>query len=90
MIRTIIPKAKFELFDVNSRGQQKSDYGLTESAVERANKSADLVIIGGSNLYEGAFRWPWGVHVDVQAVKKLSVPLFLMGIGTGSGFDSPT
>src|SRR4029077_17824788 len=89
MIREIVPEADFELRDVNSRGLEKVDYGLTRSAIERANDEADLVIVGGSNLYEGAFGWPWGVHLDLEALNKLQVPLFLMGVGTGSSFHSP-
>jgi polysaccharide pyruvyl transferase WcaK-like protein len=88
MIRRIRPDATFKLFDVNSRGQKKAGYGLTQSAVHRANHEADLVIVGGSNLYEGAFGWPWGVHLDIDALRTLRVPLFLLGIGTGSNFDS--
>ena len=88
MIREIVPGAQFELRDVNSRGLEKVDYGLTRSAIERANDEADLVIVGGSNLYEGAFGWPWGVHLDLEALKELQVPLFLMGVGTGSSFHS--
>jgi len=55
MIRRLVPDATFQLFDVNSRGRDKSAYGLTQSAIERANDEADLVIVGGSNLYEGGF-----------------------------------
>lgn len=89
MVRRIVPEATFEAFDVNSRGQEKTNYGLTKRAVERANNEADLIIVGGSNLYEGAFRWPWGVHLDPDALKNLRVPLFLLGLGTGSSFASP-
>jgi polysaccharide pyruvyl transferase WcaK-like protein len=89
MIRRIVPEATFELFDVNSRGQNKTEYGLTRSAIERANRDADLVVVGGSNLYEGSVGWPWGVHLDPDALKNLRVPLFLLGLGTGSSFASP-
>jgi polysaccharide pyruvyl transferase WcaK-like protein len=89
MVRTIIPEAHFELFDINSSGADNIHYGLTQFAVERANKEADLIIVGGSNLYEGGFRWPWGVHLEVEALKNLRAPLFLMGIGAGSDFASP-
>ena len=88
MIRRLVPDATFQLFDVNSRGRDKSAYGLTQSAIERANDEADLVIVGGSNLYEGGFGWPWGVHLDPAALTQLRVPLFLLGIGTGSRFAS--
>src|SRR6266576_4820222 len=89
MIREIVPAAVFELRDVNSRGLENIDYGLTQSAVARANREADLIIVGGSNLYEGALGWPWGVHLDLEALKKLRVPLLLLGVGTGSSFESP-
>jgi polysaccharide pyruvyl transferase WcaK-like protein len=86
MFRTLIPNATFDLFNVNSRGDVKTDYGLTRAAVERANREADLVIVGGSNLYEGGYRWPWGVHLEAGALENLRTPLFLVGIGTGSNF----
>jgi len=89
MVRRIRPEATFELFNVNSRGENKIDYGLTQSAVERANREADLIVVGGSNLYEGSYRWRWGVHFEVAALKNLRVPLFLLGIGSGSNFASP-
>jgi polysaccharide pyruvyl transferase WcaK-like protein len=89
MIRAIKPNATFELFNVNSRGEDKVEYGLTAAAIERANREADLIIVGGSNLYEGGLRWRWGVHLDVSALKNLRVPLFLLGIGSGSNFASP-
>ena len=89
MLQTIVPGATFKLFDVNSRGQDKVNYGLTKAAIKAANDEADLIIVGGSNLYEGGFNWPWGVHLDPNAFKNLHVPLFLLGVGTGSNFDSP-
>lgn len=89
MIREIIPGASFRLFDVNSRGSDET-YGLTRATVERANLDADLVVVGGSNLYEGSWRWHWGVHLEPDALEHLRVPLFLLGVGTGSAFLSPT
>lgn len=87
MIREIVADASFELLSINSRGTN-NDYGLTARAIERANREANLVVVGGSNLYEGSYGWHWGVQLDVQALKSLRVPLFLMGIGTGSSFAS--
>lgn len=87
MIRKIVPDATFELFDINSRGATR-EYGLTASAIEHANHKADLVVVGGSNLYEGSYGWRWGVHLDAEALRKLRVPLFLLGIGSGSSFAS--
>ena len=90
MIREIAPCADFDLFNVNSRGDDETGYGLTHSTIERANREADLVLVGGSNLYEGNYRWHWGVHVEPDALDDLRVPLFLVGIGTGSDFLSRT
>jgi polysaccharide pyruvyl transferase WcaK-like protein len=89
MIRTIVSDATFDLFNVNSRGEDKTDYGLTRTTVDRANREADLVIVGGSNLYQGSYRWRWGVHLEANALENLHVPLFLLGIGAGSDFLSP-
>lgn len=89
MVQRIRPEATFELFSVNSRGEDKIEYGLTQSAVARANREADLIVVGGSNLYEGSYRWRWGVHLEVDALKNLRVPLFLLGVGSGSNFASP-
>jgi polysaccharide pyruvyl transferase len=89
MVRRIRPEATFELLNVNSRGEDKVEYGLTQSAFERANREADLIVVGGSNLYEGSYRWRWGVHLEVEALENLRVPLFLLGIGSGSNSTSP-
>jgi hypothetical protein len=88
MMREIVPRATFELFNVNSRGEDETGYGLTRSTIERANREADLVLVGGSNLYEGGYRWRWGVHLETEALNDLRVPLFLVGVGTGSTFLS--
>jgi hypothetical protein len=88
MIHEVVPGASFRLFDVNGRGGDEA-YGLTRAAVVRANREADLVVVGGSNLYEGNWRWPWGVHLEPGAIEELRVPLFLLGVGTGSAFLSP-
>lgn len=89
IIQEIIPDASFQTFDVNSRGDDET-YGLTRATVERANREAGLVVVGGSNLYEGSLRWPWGVHMVPDALASLRVPLFLLGVGTGSAFLSRT
>lgn len=89
MVRRVRPDAVIELFDVNSRGRNQVEYGLTQRAIERANREADLIIVGGSNLYEGSYRWHWGVHLEADALESLRVPLVLLGIGSGSGFGAP-
>jgi polysaccharide pyruvyl transferase WcaK-like protein len=82
----VAPNSEFETFNVNDRGDDQTGFGLTLAAVDRANRRADLVVIGGSNLYEGDDRW--GVYLEPGAIDKLSVPLILLGIGTGSTFRS--
>jgi polysaccharide pyruvyl transferase WcaK-like protein len=89
MVRRLRPEASIDLFDINDRGRDKTDFGLTHQAVERANRGADLIIVGGSNLYEGNYRWHWGVHLEKDALARLRVPLVLLGIGSGSGFGAP-
>jgi polysaccharide pyruvyl transferase WcaK-like protein len=89
MVRRVRPDASFELFDVNNRGFDRLEYGLTSRAIARANSEADLIIIGGSNLYEGNYRWHWGIHLEQEALDELRVPLLLLGIGSGSGFGAP-
>jgi len=89
MVRRIRPDASIELFDVNNRGLDRSEYGLTLQTIERANAEADAIIVGGSNLYEGNYRWHWGIHLEPEALEKLRVPLLLLGIGSGSAFRAP-
>ncbi len=93
LFRMIVPEATFVSFNVNGRGDDPQEFGITLRAVERANREADLVVVGGSNLYEpvpGQDRW--GVHVEPEALSRLRVPLMLVGIGTGSdpGARAPT
>jgi polysaccharide pyruvyl transferase WcaK-like protein len=88
MVHAAIPQATFQLFSINSRGRDNDNYGLTRRAIERANLEADLIIVGGSNLYEGSFRWRWGVHLEPDALQHLRVPLFIVGVGSGSDFTS--
>jgi polysaccharide pyruvyl transferase WcaK-like protein len=89
MVRRLRPDVSFELFDVNKHGRDRMEYGLTRRAIKRANSEADLIIVGGSNLYEGNYRWHWGIHLEEEALDQLHVPLLLLGIGSGSGFGAP-
>ena len=61
--------------------------GITARSVEIANRH-DLLVIGGSNLYETAVG-RWGVDVDRESLKDLSVPVLLLGIGGGWSFAFP-
>lgn len=83
MFKSLLSDAKFVSLNVNRRGDDEN-YGLSPQNVKLVNDNADIVVIGGSNLYEGKKRW--GVDLDMDALKYLEVPLFLIGIGTGSRF----
>src|SRR5205807_3894093 len=86
LFRSLVFNPQFETYNINDRGDGKTSFGLTHDVIARANREADLVVIGGSNLYEG--RDTWGVHLEPGAIDKLRVPLILLGIGTGSSFLS--
>ncbi|MCS7173064.1 MAG: polysaccharide pyruvyl transferase family protein [Armatimonadetes bacterium] len=93
LFRSLVPEAVSVSFDVNDRGSDPEAYGITLRTVERANREADLVVVGGSNLYEAVpGRNRWGVHLDPSALPRLRVPMLLVGIGTGSdpGARRPT
>src|SRR5512135_2592785 len=61
--------------------------GITSGSVAAIN-ACDLLVIGGSNLYEvGDGRW--GVVVEDDALECLTVPVLLIGIGSGWSFAFP-
>ncbi len=55
--------------------------GLVGVNLARSNAEADLVIVGGSNLYEGP---EWRFITSVDAVQALRPPLAFIGLGIGS------
>lgn len=61
--------------------------GITAGTVELINRH-DLVIIGGSNLYENNGD-QWGVRVESEALKRLTAPVLPLGIGGGWSFAYP-
>jgi len=72
--------------------------GLLAANIERSNREADLVVVGGSNLLEprkpskrnqANNRWHWGVQTDVSALEQLRTPVLLIGMGTGSDWAAP-
>jgi hypothetical protein len=69
--------------------------GLRGLNVERSNREADVVLLGGSNMLEPrkSPRRPqapeaptWGVFTDLPSLARLRPPLLLAGMGTGSSF----
>ncbi len=61
--------------------------GITAESVDLLNRH-DLVVIGGSNLYEVA-GGRWGVEVEPQALSRLTSAILLLGIGAGWSFAFP-
>jgi hypothetical protein len=70
--------------DASSPGEP---VGLTRESVPLINRS-DLLVIGGSNLYEVS-GGRWGVVVEPEALAELRVPVLLIGIGSGWSFAFP-
>jgi hypothetical protein len=62
--------------------------GITSASVDLLNRH-DLVVIGGSNLYECS-DGRWGVTIDQDALARLTAPVLLLGIGGGWSFAYPT
>ncbi len=61
--------------------------GITKESVAVIN-ACDLLVIGGSNLYEVSGE-RWGVVVDDEALASLRVPVLPIGIGSGWSFAFP-
>jgi len=88
LLRERSPGATIVDFPVNKSCPPGVAYGLRGENVERNNAEADLVVIGGSNLYQCRKRGPWGVATDVESIQRLSRPVMLIGLGTGSSFKN--
>jgi hypothetical protein len=61
--------------------------GITKESVASIN-ACDLLVIGGSNLYEVSDE-RWGVIVEDDALASLKVPVLPIGIGSGWSFAFP-
>lgn len=57
--------------------------GITKNTIDLLN-SSDLIVVGGSNLYE-----TMQIEIEVDSLDKLIKPVILIGIGTGWDFKSP-
>lgn len=85
LVRTRRADAEFVDLAANAARGFSPQYGLRPPLLEYSNDEADLVIVGGSNLYEGpSYGWDWGLATDADSIRALRVPLALVGIGTGS------
>jgi hypothetical protein len=95
-VRRHFGPAEFVDFPVNDRYRGGDrPIGLRGENLDRTNAEADLVIIGGSNLLEprkprrgrnGTRIGQWSVFTDVDSIRRLRVPVMLLGMGTGSSF----
>lgn len=61
--------------------RSKVPVGLTGANLERTNAEADLVVVGGSNLYEGP---EWRFVTDLESIRALRPPMAFIGLGVGS------
>jgi polysaccharide pyruvyl transferase WcaK-like protein len=66
-------------------------HGLCLENVQRSNREADLIVVGGSNMLEPR-KARHGedcnipLHLETEALRRLEKPLLLAGMGTGSSF----
>ncbi|MFO0946674.1 MAG: polysaccharide pyruvyl transferase family protein [Planctomycetota bacterium] len=93
-------KATFVELPVNERAQIPGlPIGLITENVERSNREADMVLVGGSNLLEprkprkangrGPRLGRWGIQTDLDSIRRLRAPTLLVGMGTGSDYGKP-
>jgi polysaccharide pyruvyl transferase WcaK-like protein len=78
------PDSRFVYFPVNQPRHGPEPFGLQGANLDRSNEEADLVVIGGSNLYECRRSGQWAVSTDVQSIRRLKKPVLLLGMGAGS------
>lgn len=90
LISARVPDAEFVDLSVSKPRRPSGPFGLTGENVARSNAEADLVVIGGSNLYQCRKSGAWGVATDVESIRRLSPPVMLIGIGSGSSFMHTT
>ena len=92
-------RASFVHFAANDCNKRfGGDVGLLGPNLDRNNRHADLVIVGGSNMLQPQKArgqnsrkksHDWGLFTDVQSLERLRKPLLLVGMGTGSSFGKP-
>lgn len=88
LIRANSPAAEFVDFPVNKSRQTDAAFGVIGDNVLRNNREADIVVIGGSNLYQCRKSGRWGVHTTLEDIKKIRKPILLIGLGAGSSFGN--
>lgn len=86
LIRERLPGSEFVDLPVNESPKAKC-FGLLGRNLDYSNSEADLMVIGGSNLYECRRSGEWGVTTDLDSIKKIQKPVMLIGLGSGSSFQ---
>jgi hypothetical protein len=84
--------AEFVDFPATTRYQEGDrPIGLCRANVQRSNREADVVVVGGSNLLEPCKQRErrqanLPLVIDGEALRTLRTPTLLVGMGTGSSF----
>lgn len=87
LIHEQIEGATYTDLPVRSFQDHDAPYGITRASVDVINQH-DLLVIGGSNLYEPDADG-WGVAAEDDAIRAVTCPVLLIGIGTGWSFAFP-
>jgi polysaccharide pyruvyl transferase WcaK-like protein len=81
-LRRCFPEARILEFAANAPDSKSSaEVGLKGINFEKTNAEADLVVVGGSNMYQGP---DWRFKTTVENMKALKPPMVFIGLGVGS------
>ncbi len=81
-MREVFPNVRIVELPANDPHRRSGvTVGLQGANLECTNAEADLVIVGGSNMYDGS---DWRFKTSVDAIKELMPPLAFIGLGVGS------
>lgn len=81
-LREVFPNVRIVELPANDPHKKSGlPVGLEGVNLERTNAEADLVVVGGSNMYQGP---DWRFATNVEAIEKLRPPLAFIGLGVGS------
>ena len=81
-LREVFPDVRIVELPANDPHRKSGvPVGLEGANLERTNAEADLVVVGGSNMYQGL---DWRFNTSVAAIEQLRPPLAFIGLGVGS------